>query len=162
MNTLSPDSLLTALTDGAAGVLHLVTDLASTNPTLLMVAGAFILLALIIRGVARSRKAPTDPSRLFSANQRAEGFSRAGGRCELEGWGFTRCRRPASHGDHHFPWSKGGSTSMANFVAACAKCNTSKGAKVPGFFVTLRMQTRRRRYFPRGSVVAAGERFTQR
>jgi hypothetical protein len=162
MNKLNPDTLLTSLGDGAAAALRLLTDLASTNPTMLMVAGAFIVMVVLIRVVARSRQVPKDPSRLFSANQRAEGFARAGGRCELEGWGFTRCRRPASHGDHHYPWSRGGATSMGNFVAACAKCNTSKGAKVPGFFTTLRMQARRRRYFPPGSIVAAGERFVQR
>jgi hypothetical protein len=162
MNKLNPDTLLTSLGDGAAAALGLLTNLAATNPTMLMVAGAFIVMVVLIRVVARSRPVPKDPSRLFSANQRAEGFARAGGRCELEGWGFTRCRRPASHGDHHYPWSRGGSTSMGNFVAACAKCNTSKGAKVPGFFTTLRMQARRRRYFPPGSIVAAGERFVQR
>lgn len=162
MNKLSPDTLLATLTDGASAAVGLITHLAHTNPTLLMVAGAFLVLVTLIRIVARSRPAPKDPSRLFSASQRAEGFARAGGRCEMEGWGFTRCKRPASHGDHHFPWSRGGSTSMGNFVAACAQCNTSKGARVPGFFTTLRMQARRRRYFPPGSIVAAGERFVQR
>lgn len=159
---MKPELLMTSLADGAAAALALVTAMATANPTPFMIGGGFLLLVILVRVVAASRTPPKDPSRLFSANQRTEGFARAGGRCELEGWGFSRCRRPASHGDHHFPWSRGGSTSMANFVAACARCNTSKGAKVPGFFVTLRMQGRRRGYFPRGSVVVAGERFIQR
>lgn len=159
---MKPELMMTSLADGAAAALALVTAMATANPTPFMIGGGFLLLVILVRIVAASRTPPKDPSRLFSANQRTEGFARAGGRCELEGWGFSRCRRPASHGDHHFPWSRGGSTSMANFVAACAKCNTSKGAKVPGFFVTQRMQARRRGYFPRGSVVAAGERFIQR
>lgn len=162
MNKLSPETLLTTLGDAATGALSLLTSLAESNPTLLLIAGVFVGLVVLIRVAARNRPVPKDPSRLFSAAQRAEGFARAGGRCELDGWWLTRCRRPASHGDHHYPWSKGGSTSMGNFVAACAKCNTSKGAKVPGFFTTLRMQARRRRYFPPGSIVAAGERFVQR
>lgn len=28
--------------------------------------------------------------------------------------------RPAEHGAHFYPWSKGGSSSLQNFVAACA------------------------------------------
>lgn len=162
MNKLSPDTLLATLGDAATGAINLLTSLAQTNPTLLLIAGAFVGLVVLIRVVGRNRPAPKDPTRVFSAAQRAEGFARAGGRCELDGWWLTRCRRPASHGDHHYPWSKGGSTSMGNFVAACAKCNMSKGAKVPGFFTTLRMQARRRRYFPPGSIVAVGERFVQR
>lgn len=162
MNPLNPETLLSTFTATATSAVSTVTGMASTQPTLLMAAGAFIFMVIVVRTVARSRPVPKDPSRLFSANQRAEGFARAGGRCELEGWGFLRCKRPASHGDHHYPWSRGGSTSMTNFVAACASCNTSKGAKVPSHWATVRMQYRRRRYFPSGSIVSAGERFAHR
>jgi 5-methylcytosine-specific restriction endonuclease McrA len=41
------------------------------------------------------------------------------------------CSRPAEHGDHFYPWSEGGSTSLQNFVAACARCNRTKGARIP-------------------------------
>ena len=51
---------------------------------------------------------------------------------------------------------------MANFTAACVRCNTSKGAKLPGFFSTIRMEARRRKYFPAGIPVKAGQRFAQR
>ena len=108
------------------------------------------------------RAAPKDPTRMFTPNQRLEGFARAGGRCEFEAWMFIRCHKDAHHGDHHYPWSKGGATSMANFTAACVRCNTSKGAKLPGFFSTIRMEARRRKYFPAGIPVKAGQRFAQR
>lgn len=138
-----------------------ITTAAQENP---LVAGAALLVALLILVFAARRAAPRakDPTRLFTNNQRMEGFARAGGRCELEMFPFLRCKKPASHGDHHFPWSKGGSTSMGNFTAACMRCNTSKGAKVPGLWSTIRMEARRRRYFPAGSPTKAGERFTQR
>ncbi|MFJ4171670.1 HNH endonuclease [Paenarthrobacter sp. NPDC089714] len=35
------------------------------------------------------------------------------------------------YGDHFYPWSKGGSTSLRNFVAACGHCNRSKGRPHP-------------------------------
>lgn len=35
------------------------------------------------------------------------------------------------HFDHVFPHSRGGSTSVANLVLACAPCNLSKGARTP-------------------------------
>ena len=61
---------------------------------------------------------------------------------------FTRCNEAAAHGDHWFPWSRGGPTSMENFVAACPGCNLAKGAKVPTFWQTQRLSWRRRRYYP--------------
>ncbi|MEJ1191872.1 HNH endonuclease [Pseudarthrobacter sp. CCNWLW207] len=39
--------------------------------------------------------------------------------------------RPAEHGDHFYPRSEGGSTSLQNFVAACARCNRAKRARIP-------------------------------
>lgn len=140
------------------GVLHGVLD-AVPAPVLFIAA---ILVAFgILSALSRRRPGPKDPTRLFSASQRREGFDRAGGQCEL-GTMFRRCRRPAHHGDHWYPWSKGGSTSMANFVAACVKCNLSKGAKVPGAWETMRLESRRRKYFAAGLNTKAGERFSQR
>ena len=66
----------------------------------------------------------------------------------MEGLFFSRCNGAAAHGDHWFPWSKGGPTSMENFVAACVTCNTRKGAKVPTYWQTQRLVYRRRKYFP--------------
>ena len=42
-----------------------------------------------------------------------------------------RRARPAEHGDRFFPWSKGGSPTLQNFVTACARCNRTKGARIP-------------------------------
>lgn len=159
---MTPASAQTMITDFAEMVLGFVTAVFNTNPALLAVIGGFFVLVAISRAVASGRKAPQDPSRLFSSAQKTEGFGRANGRCEMDGFLFTRCRADARHGDHHYPWSKGGATSMGNFVAACARHNISKGAKIPTFFATQRMEARRRRYFPRGMNVAVGERFAQR
>jgi hypothetical protein len=159
---MTPAIAQTMITDFAEMILGFVTAVFNTNPVLLAVIGGFFVLVAISRAVASGRKVPQDPSRLFSANQRAEGFGRAGGRCEMDGFLFMRCKSKAHHGDHHYPWSKGGATSMGNFVAACATHNTSKGAKIPTFFATQRMEARRRKYFPAGINVAVGERFAQR
>lgn len=144
----TPD--LSTLMDGLSG-----------NPLLFAVL-AGIALFIAGRAAVNGRKAPTDPTRMFSKAQRAEGFGRAGSRCEMEGAWFRRCRRTAAHGDHWFPWSKGGATSMGNFVAACQRCNTSKGAKVPSVFATFRLVNRRRKYFPAGLDAATGQKFAQR
>lgn len=137
-----------------------VVAFSSANPAVFG-AGLILVVLLVLRGSA-GRAAPKDPTRMFTANQRTEGFARAGGRCEFEAWAFARCKKPAHHGDHHYPWSKGGATSMSNFTAACVRCNTSKGAKLPGFFSTMRLEARRRKYFPAGIPVKAGQRFAQR
>lgn len=137
-----------------------IMTFSTSNPAVF--AGAAIFLIIIIFRVSGGRAAPKDPTRMFTANQRNEGFARAGGRCEFESFAFVRCHKSAHHGDHHFPWSKGGATSMANFTAACVRCNTSKGAKLPGFFSTMRLEARRRKYFPAGIPVKAGQRFAQR
>lgn len=159
LSSLSP--ALPTASDATTWVASLLADAAAENPLLLAVAG-FIALVAIVHRANRNRKKPTDPSRLFSPAQRTEGFARAGNRCELELIPFIRCRRKAHHGDHFLPWSKGGSTSMGNFVAACARCNTSKGSKVPTAFATFRLEMRRRHYFPRGMTVKPGELYLQR
>jgi hypothetical protein len=73
--------------------------------------------------------------------------------------GFRRrCSRPAEHGDHFFPWSKGGASSLQNFVAACARCNRTKGARLPSPGQQARMERRRRAYFTPDGSVSVGER----
>jgi 5-methylcytosine-specific restriction endonuclease McrA len=99
-----------------------------------------------------------DPVRRFTRQQRREGMARAGGLCELEAGFGRRCGRPAEHGDHFYPWSKGGSTSLQNFVAACARCNRAKRARVPSPGQQRRMERRRREYLPPSSSVSVGER----
>lgn len=152
----------TTATDALTGFFEGLTALVTANPLPFLVIAGLIVLINIGRAISRNRPVPTDPSRLFSAVQRNEGFTRAGGRCEMDGIFLMRCKAKAHHGDHHFPWSRGGSTSMANFVAACARHNTSKGAKIPTAWATTRMEARRRKYFPQGVTVKAGERFAHR
>ena len=44
------------------------------------------------------------------------------------------------HIDHYIPLKKGGSNDPSNLVASCAKCNQSKGAKMPWDFMPERYQ----------------------
>lgn len=99
-----------------------------------------------------------DQVRRFTRQQRREGMARAGGGCELEAGFGRRCNRPAEHGDHFYPWSKGGSTSLQNFVAACARCNRAKRARIPSPGQQQRLEGRRRDYVPPSSSLIVGER----
>ena len=81
--------------------------------------GLFLVVLFIVAVVVHGRDVRRrDPVRRFSRQQRREGMARAAGQCEMEAGFGRRCSRPAEHGDHFFPWSKGGSTSLENFVAA--------------------------------------------
>jgi HNH endonuclease len=99
-----------------------------------------------------------DPARRFTREQRRAGMARADGRCEMEVGFRRRCSRPAEHGDHFYPWSKGGSTSLQNFVAACARCNRAKSARIPSPGQQERMERRRREYVRLEGPVSVGER----
>ncbi|GAB7039832.1 MULTISPECIES: HNH endonuclease [Catenuloplanes] len=48
-----------------------------------------------------------------------------------DGWRCAYCRGPAQTIDHVFPRSRGGLHAWENVVAACAKCNHTKGDKTP-------------------------------
>ncbi|MDR7278750.1 5-methylcytosine-specific restriction endonuclease McrA [Catenuloplanes atrovinosus] len=48
-----------------------------------------------------------------------------------DGWRCAYCRGPAQTIDHVFPRSRGGMHAWENVVAACAKCNHTKGDKTP-------------------------------
>jgi 5-methylcytosine-specific restriction endonuclease McrA len=85
-------------------------------------------------------------------------MARAAGLCEVESGFGRRCSRPAEHGDHFYPWSKGGSTSLQNFVAACARCNRTKGARIPSPGQQARIERRRRDYVMPDGAVSVGER----
>jgi 5-methylcytosine-specific restriction endonuclease McrA len=134
---------------------------ATYRPLVVAVAVVWGLL-FVIKLVRKLIPVTVDSQRLYTKQEKMQGFARAGGRCEMEGFLWFRCRRKAEHGDHHYPHSRGGATTMANFVAACARCNTSKGAKVPGLLATKRMESRRKSYFPKGINVAVGERITRK
>lgn len=135
----------------------------SAIPQPVGLAVAFILILIVYKTVA-SRHQPSayhqDPRRDFTKSERKAGFDRANNRCEMAGlFPLTRCRRPAEHGDHHYPWSRGGATNMGNFVAACAPCNLSKSNKIPTAFATRQITRRRKRYFPRHTPVDTGARY---
>ena len=140
----------------AASVLREMFDgvlAAITAPGLVIV--ALVITVLIIRSRDVRRR---DPVRRFSRQQRREGMARAGGQCEMEAGFRRRCSRPAEHGDHFYPWSKGGSTSLQNFVAACSRCNRAKGAQIPSPAQQERLEGRRRTYVTLEGAVAVGER----
>jgi len=141
----SPADVLRSLLDGvvAAAVLP----------------GAFAVVLMLAAAVVSARDVRRrDPVRRFTRQQRREGMARAGGRCELEAGFGRRCNRPAEHGDHFYPWSKGGSTSLQNFVAACARCNRAKRARIPSPGQQQRMVRRRRDYVSPDASVSVGER----
>lgn len=121
--------------------------------------GVFAVVLTIVAAVINARDVRRrDPVRRFTRQQRREGMARAGGQCEMEAAFRRRCSRPAEHGDHFYPWSKGGSTSVQNFAAACAQCNRAKSAKIPSPGQQDRLERRRRDYVTAGSAVSVGER----
>jgi hypothetical protein len=123
--------------------------------------GAVLVVLMIIAGIMRGRELRRrDPVRRFTRQQRLEGMARAQGQCEMEVPFRRRCSRPAEHGDHFYPWSRGGSTSLQNFVAACATCNRAKGASLPTPGQQRRLQGRRRGYVGLEEAVLVGERRT--
>lgn len=118
-----------------------------------------IALFAVLGAVMTARDARRrDPVRRFTRQQRRDGMARAGGLCELEAGFRRRCSRPAEHGDHFYPWSRGGATSLQNFVAACARCNRTKGARLPSPGRQRRLEHRRREYFSPSDSPAVGER----
>lgn len=122
--------------------------------------GAAVVVVLVIAfaTVMRAGGGPTDQVRMFSAAQRRDGFSRAGNRCEYDGFlPWLRCTSAAEHADHFFPWSRGGATSMSNQVAACARHNLAKSDHMPSRMMQSRIARRRRRYFPAGVDLAVGQ-----
>jgi hypothetical protein len=137
------------------GFVQWAADTIAHNQVAAVIVAVVVLLFVLSNSKQKGNQ--KDPSRLFSSSQRASGFSRAANRCEFDKAIFWRCRKAAQHGDHWFPHSKGGATSMTNFVAACAPCNLSKSAKNPTRGQTARLKRRRRKYFPAGMDSTAGE-----
>ena len=140
----------------AAEVLRSMVDRVTAAVTL---PGAIAVVLIIAAAVINARDVRRrDPVRRFTRQQRRAGMARAGGVCEMETGFGRRCSRAAEHGDHFYPWSKGGSTSLQNFVAACSRCNRAKGARIPSPGQRMRLERRRRTYVPPDSAVAVGER----
>lgn len=136
-STQKPESQLSHYLHLAGGNLSVVA----------IAAGVVVVLIFALRLVVGKGR-QKDPQRVFTTAQRMRGFQRAGNRCEhkpLIGW---RCRTPASQGDHIYPWSRGGATSMSNFQGMCAMHNNRKSDHVPGILYIWRLERRRRKYFP--------------
>src|SRR5699024_4403465 len=72
----------------------------------------------------------------------------AGLRCERKPLLCHRGTNTPTQGDHIYPWSKGGRTVMSNQQALCPFHNARKSGSVPSRMYILRLQWRRRRYFP--------------
>jgi 5-methylcytosine-specific restriction endonuclease McrA len=108
---------------------------------------AFLFLILLLRRYASGAMVQRDPQRDFSAAQRREGFARAGHRCEHKPLLWLRCTAAPTHGDHIYPHSRGGATSLANFQALCARHNLAKADRAPSRFYIWYLERRRRRYF---------------
>ena len=156
---LMPGNAVTAAGPGISGVTEVLQDMlgralaAAALPGLFLVTLTIVAAFLVSTDVRRR-----DPVRRFTRQQRREGMARAAGTCEMEANFRRRCSRPAEPGDHFYPWSKGGSTSLQNFVAACARCNRAKGARIRSPGQQQRMERRRREYLPPSSSVGVGER----
>ena len=121
--------------------------------------GILAVVLTIIAAIIQARDVKRrDPVRRFTRQQRREGMARAGGQCEMEAGFRRRCSRPAEHGGHFYPWSKGGSTSVQNFVAACSRCNRAKGARIPSPGQQERIERRRRDSVTPDGAVSVGER----
>jgi len=113
---------------------------------IILCAVSVVILVARASGHSSTQK---DPQRSFTSAQRAQGFARALNQCEHFNVFGRRCTDGPTHGDHHHPHSKGGSTTLSNFVALCSRHNLTKSNHVPTHFATRRLERRRRAYFPR-------------
>lgn len=121
----------------------------------------FIIARVVFKSIrnirnAKRRAHQSTDERIFSQEQKRLGHARAGHQCEFS-VGLSRCPRRSQHADHFFPFSRGGATSMQNFVAACEFHNLSKGAKMPSALDKSRIEIRRKNYFPALTEVRVGE-----
>jgi hypothetical protein len=118
---------------------------------ILVGAVAFLLFLAIVSNRRGPKRGVTDSQRLFTVSQKAEAGVRSGSsRCEHKHPIWFRCRARGSHGDHIYPHSRGGATSMSNLQLLCPTHNLRKSAKVPSSVYIWRLEQRRARYFPAG------------
>jgi 5-methylcytosine-specific restriction endonuclease McrA len=156
---LMPKAIPAAGSRSAATAAEVLRGMVDGVLAAVAIPGLFLVVLTVVAAVIRARDLKRrDPVRRFSRQQRREGLARAGGECEMEADFRRRCSRPAEHGDHFYPWSKGGSTSLQNFVAACSRCNRAKGARIPSPAQQQRLERRRRTYLTHEDAVAVGER----
>lgn len=86
-----------------------------------------------------------DTSRVFTARQKRAAGEQCHWRCEGTGV-FHRCRYTGKdlHGDHWYPYARGGATNMQNLVMLCPACNRRKTDKIPSFLQTKALSYRRK------------------
>ena len=159
--TAHANAVLDLLESSVAALVSLAGQVGA-HPWVLGVILALLVVVALVRAVRAHRPVTQDPQRMYSPEQRAESFRRAGGQCEYTGFLLTRCRRPAEHADHLYPHTRGGATSLTNCVASCAHCNLSKGAKVLPAWRVRMLVRRRKRYYPVGVDRVCGQRYEQR
>lgn len=111
------------------------------------------VIVLVLISPAGGASASRDGRRVFTTQERRRAFERAGWRCEHKNPLWMRCSNSASQGDHIYPWSKGGRTAMSNHQALCAYHNNRKSGSVPSRLYIIRLEMRRRSYFPSGESV---------
>ncbi len=159
IGALMPAKAIAAASPGPSTATEVLRGIFDRVLAAVVVPGIILVVLMVIAVVIRARDLRRrDPVRHFSRQQRREGMVRAAGQCEMEAGFRRRCSRPAEHGDHFYPWSKGGSTSLQNFVAACARCNRTKGARIPTPGQQARIERRRRDYVTPDGSVGVGER----
>lgn len=88
-----------------------------------------------------------DAKRVFTAKEKSQLSTQCGYRCEGTGL-FFRCRYTGKdlHGDHWFPHSKGGATTMDNLVMLCPQCNRKKSDTIPTSLQTKALSWRRKHH----------------
>lgn len=132
------------LLDGFGVAASLVLE----HPWSLVPLGGLVLVLVLLAGPAGGGSDQRDPKRMFTAAERTQAFTRAGLRCEHKPLLWSRCTNTPTQGDHIDPWSRGGRTTMSNQQALCAFHNNRKSGSVPSRAYIIRLQRRRRRYFP--------------
>lgn len=136
--------LLRAVLEVLETVLHVIVQ----HPWLLIPIAIALLTGVVLASPAGGACESRDPRRGFTVAERRAAFERAGHRCEHKSILWHRCTNTPTQGDHIFPWSRGGRTTMSNQQALCPFHNSRKSGTVPTRLYIVRLQWRRRRYFP--------------
>jgi len=86
-----------------------------------------------------------DIKRVYSSKEKQLASKLCNNRCEgTRVFGRCNYRGKNLQGDHWYPYSRGGATTVKNLVMLCPKCNQSKSNKIPSRFQTIALRLRRR------------------
>lgn len=139
---------------------HYLTTLIPAIPPFVIMAAITVLFVSIIVAVAskvgnlftiiahrKKDDSHRDAKRVFTAKEKAQMSRQCGNRCEGTGL-FFRCRYTGVdlHGDHWYPHSKGGATTMDNLVMLCPQCNRRKSDTIPTSLQTKALSWRRKHH----------------